>query len=257
MRIDRASPRAECRILGWCGSTSSVRRSQCSIAAAYPSGSLLSGVAQAVDRLADDARHVHLADADALADLGLGEILREAQPQDLALALVEHPHQALDGRRVLGDGEPRILDPVGRAEAVTLLVLLARAVERDRPVGTRGLAGLEHLLDGRAGSLADLGRGRRTAELARELLADRLELDRELLQVARHAHRPAAVAEVALEFAQDRGHGKARERGLAVRVEAVDGLQQAEARDLHQVVERLAAALIAACELAGKRQEAP
>src|SRR3954454_748126 len=149
MRIDRASPRAECRILGWCGSTSRLRRSQCSIAAAYPSGSLLSGVAQAIDRLADDARHVHLADADALPDLGLGEILREAQPQDLAFALAEHPHQALDGRRVLGHREARILDAVGRAEAVALLVLLARAVERDRAVGAGRLARLEHLLNGR------------------------------------------------------------------------------------------------------------
>src|SRR3954453_20892342 len=104
MRIDRASPRAECRILGWCGSTSRVRRSQCSIAGAYPSGSLLSGVAQAIDRLADDARHVHLADADAVADLGLGEILGEAEPLRLALALAEQADQALDGRRVLGHG---------------------------------------------------------------------------------------------------------------------------------------------------------
>src|SRR3954451_23772082 len=110
MRIDRASPRAECRILGWCSSTSRVRRSQCSIAGAYPSGSLLSGVAQAIDRLADDARHVHLADADAVADLGLGEILGEAGPQHPGFPLADPPHQALDGRRVLGHGEAGILD---------------------------------------------------------------------------------------------------------------------------------------------------
>src|SRR3954453_12213988 len=176
MRIDRASPRAECRILGWCGSTSRVRRSQCSIAGAYPSGSLLSGVAPAIDRLADDARHVHLADADAVADLRLGEILGEAEPQHLAFALAEHPHQALDGRRVLGHGEAGILDSVGRAEAVALLVLLARAVERDRTVGTGRLARLEHLLDRRPGALGDLGGGGRAAELARELGADRFEL---------------------------------------------------------------------------------
>ena len=64
IRIDRASPRAECRIFGWCGSTSSVRRSQCSMAA-EPTASLLGGLAQPRDRLADDARDVHLRDADA------------------------------------------------------------------------------------------------------------------------------------------------------------------------------------------------
>src|SRR4051812_45892823 len=37
MRIERAEPRAECRISGWWGSTVSVRRSQCSMAAILPS----------------------------------------------------------------------------------------------------------------------------------------------------------------------------------------------------------------------------
>src|SRR3712207_7422223 len=39
------------------------------------------------------------------ADLRLREVLLEAQPQDLALAVREHAHQALDGRGVLGDPE--------------------------------------------------------------------------------------------------------------------------------------------------------
>ena len=50
------------------------------------------------------------------------------------------------------------------------------------------------------------------AELARQRLVGRLELDGELLQVARDAHRPALVAEVALELAEDRRDGEARER---------------------------------------------
>ena len=83
-----------------------------------------------------------------------------------------------------------------------------------------------------------------------------VDLQRELLQVARHADRPRAVAEVALELAEDRRHGVARERDLARGVEAVDRLDQAERGDLDEVVERLVGALVAAGELAGERQEA-
>ena len=96
----------------------------------------------------------------------------------------------------------------------------------------------------------------RPAELARHLVGDAVDLDRELLQVARHAHRPALVAEVALELAEDRRHGERRERRLARRVEAVDRLEQAERGDLDQVVELLPAALVAAGELPRQREEA-
>jgi hypothetical protein len=61
---------------------------------------------------------------------------------------------------------------------------------------------------------------------------------------------------VTLELAKDRRHGERRERGRAGRLEAVDRLQQAERGDLDEVVERLAAALVAARELARERQEA-
>jgi hypothetical protein len=50
------------------------------------SRSCLCDRAQAGDRLAQDARDLHLADADALADLGLGEVVLEAQPNDGSLA---------------------------------------------------------------------------------------------------------------------------------------------------------------------------
>ena len=88
-------------------------------------------------------------------------------------------------------------------------------------------------------------------------LGDRaVDLQRELLQVARHAHRPRAVAEVALDLAEDGRHRVARERDLALEVEAVDRLDQAEAGDLEEVVEGLLGALVAARELARERQEA-
>ena len=61
---------------------------------------------------------------------------------------------------------------------------------------------------------------------------------------------------MALELAEDGRDGERRERRLARGVEAVDRLQQAERRDLDQIVELLAAALVAARELARERQEA-
>src|SRR5207247_7512228 len=79
---------------------------------------------------------------------------------------------------------------------------------------------------------------------------------RQLLEVARDADRPRAVAEVALDLAEDRRHRVAGERNLAVGVEAVDRLDEAERRDLDEVVERLLGALVAASQLTRERQEA-
>src|SRR5829696_5652398 len=227
----------------------------------YPEGResvrLVGLVAQAADRLADQAGDVHLGDADALADLRLGQVLLEAQAEHLALAVREHAHQALDRGRVLRDAVARVLgaDGVGVGVAV-LLVFRARPVERDGTVGGGRLARLEHLLERRPGPLADFGRRGRATQLARHLLADAVDLDGQLLEVAGDAHGPALVPEVPLELAQDGRDRERGERGLAGGIEPVDGLQEAERRDLDEVVELLATALVAARELAGERQEA-
>src|SRR6185295_20030737 len=62
----------------------------------------LRGVAQPGDSLPQQPRDVHLRQAYAVAYLGLREVLFEAQPQDLALAVAEDRPQRLDGGRVLG-----------------------------------------------------------------------------------------------------------------------------------------------------------
>ena len=54
------------------------------------------------------------------------------------------------------------------------------------------------------------------------------QLDVQLLEAARHAHRPAAVAEVALDLADDVRRRVGRELDAAVDVEAVDRLDQAD-----------------------------
>src|ERR671915_1675737 len=215
------------------------------------------GLAQPRDGLADEARDMHLGDADPRPDLGLREVLREAQAQHLALAVAEGGHQALDGSRVLGDAEAGILGAHRLGHAVAVLVVVARAVEGDGAIRPRGLARLQHLLRRGADVAPDLGRRRSAPELARQLLGDALDADRHLLEVAGHANRPAAVAEVALELAEDRRHRERGERRGAVRLEAVDGLEQAERGDLDEVVERLAAALVAAREVARQRQGTP
>ena len=191
-----------------------------------------------------------------LADLRLGEVLLEAQAQDLALALGQHAHQPLHRRGVLGDGEAVVLGAERVDELALLVVVVAGPVERDGAVGAGGLARLEHLLGRGAEALGDLARRRRAAELAAHVLAHAVDLDGELLEVARHAHRPALVTKVTLELAEDGGDGERGERRLARGVEALDGLQQPERGDLDQVVERLAGALVAARKLARERQEA-
>ena len=129
-------------------------------------------------------------------------------------------------------------------------------LERGGLVGARRLERLEDVLLLGADLRADLLDRRLAMEVERELRDRAVDLQRELLQVARHAHRPRAVAEVALDLPEDGRHRIARERDLALEVEAVDRLDQAQARDLEEVVEGLLGALVAARELARERQEA-
>ena len=130
-------------------------------------------------------------------------------------------------------------------------------LQRRGPVGAGGLQRLEHVLLVGADLRADLGDRRLAVQVAATSSDDRpVDLQRQLLQVARDAHRPRAVAEVALDLAQDGRHRVARERDPALEVEAVDGLDEPQAGDLEEVVEGLLGALVAARQLARERQEA-
>jgi hypothetical protein len=61
---------------------------------------------------------------------------------------------------------------------------------------------------------------------------------------------------VTLELAEDRRDGVRAEGDLAGGIEAVDRLDQAERRDLDEVVEGLVGALVTTGELTRERQEA-
>ena len=81
-------------------------------------------------------------------------------------------------------------------------------------------------------------------------------LDCALLGAARDVDRPAKITEVALELSEDRRHGEGGEGGTAGQVIAVDRLDQAEARNLQEVIERLAGSAVATGKLAGEGKEA-
>jgi hypothetical protein len=60
------------------------------------------------------------------------------------------------------------------------------------------------------------------------------------LEPAWHLDRPALVAEVTLDFANDGGRGEGRKLQAALRLEALDCREQANVADLDDVLERLA-----------------
>ena len=135
--------------------------------------------------------------------------------------------------------KPSSLVPTRVAERVARLVLVAaRRRQRRRAVGAGRLERLEHVLLARR---RPPRRSRPTvgcaAQVGRQLADLAVDAQRELLQVARDAHRPRAVAEVALDLAEDRRHRVAREGDVARQVEAVDRLDEAQAGDLEEVVE--------------------
>src|SRR5205814_2223104 len=118
------------------------------------------------------------------------------------------------------------------------------------------LESLEHVLNREVGRGGHLTRLRGPAELRRETVRACVHLEDALLQRPRDSRRPAVVAEVALQLSEDAWDGEARERDPARRVEPVDGLDQADARDLQEVLERLPRPRVAARERARQRQAA-
>ncbi len=158
---------------------------------------------------------MHLREPDALADGGLRELLVEAQPQDRARALVEaRPARSRrSGSRSTSSRRSSSAPSMSASEAPSSSSEPIGRVERAHAVGAGGVAGLEQLLDGAVEAVGELGGRRRAAELELQRRLGLGDLDRELLQVARHAQRPRVVAEVAADLARDRRDGVAGEAG--------------------------------------------
>src|SRR6266540_2085640 len=190
----------------------------------------------------EQPRDVHLADADALGDLGLGQALEEPQLDDAPLTLGKHAQQLGELVAVLDARERRVVAAEARRQVAAFVVGGGGAVQRHQAVQRSGLHRLEHVLLGDAGAFGNLGRRRRPALLLAESADDATELEMQLLHASRHPDGPPAVAEVSLQLPQDRRGGEGRELEAAGGVEALDRLEQADERDLDQVVAHRAVA---------------
>ena len=138
----------------------------------------------------------------------------------------------LEVRAVLEQFERRVVlaDVVG--ERVRLLVALAGdlGVEREQVVGLSEFLRFEDSSSGFVPRCsASLGDRRRAPERDGQLLDRAVDAEVEFLQAARHLDRPAFVAEVALDLADDRRRRVGRELDAALEVEAVDRLEQPDA----------------------------
>src|SRR5947209_5922763 len=121
---------------------------------------------------------------------------------------------------------------------------------------TGGLERLQDILDAELEILGELGHAGRPPGPGHHPLATFFDLQRKFLRSARNVHGPSEVAEITLEFTEDRWHGEGRERSSTTRVEPVDCFHEPEARHLKKIVERLVGAAVTARQLARKRQEA-
>ena len=144
---------------------------------------------------------------------------------------------------------PRLSDDRGR-----VVVGAVGCVEGDRGVGVGRLEPFEHLLLGQPEVGGELGDRGGAAVLLGQLAGGLGQQQLELLQPARDPDRPALVAEVPLDLADDRRGRVGRELDPALEVEPVDRLDQPDRRHLDQVVERLAAVAEPAGEVLDQRQ---
>src|SRR5262249_41833970 len=154
-----------------------------------------------------------------------------------SLALAERRQAAGDRRPVLDSLEALLggAEPVADRHLVRLPAR-HRLIERDRATRGAGRERLEHGVRGGLGVARDLADSRRALVAAGEL-GDRLvDLADPLLEPARKTEVPDTVAEVAAQLAEHRRRRERHERDPALGVEAVDGVDQAEARDLEQIL---------------------
>ena len=186
----------------------------------------------------------------------LSEALLESQPKDAPFAIVEG--------RPLGR-KPRLHRLIARLVPSQRLhhrhgfpiIAVAWDIDREGPPGLLGLQRLPDVLLGELQALRDLADGGAAPQLIAQLRDGLLDSHGAFLERAWQAKLPNAIAEVTAELTENRRCGVGGERLAALGVEAIQRLDQAEACDLHQVVEGLGAPAVAQSQRACQRQQAP
>jgi len=179
---------------------------------------------------------VHLAEPDLAADFLLGEPSQESQLDDATFPMLERRQDVSDDYACLDAFEVGI--DRGRLADIALLVAIPML---EAP---RGLlrARLDHLALRPSPSACDLGGGRETLQLARQVLDDSSDFKVTLLQPTRRANCPAMITQVTF---QRPCNGRHRERGKgesASGVEPVGSVHKCEQRNLAEVFEVLSPA---------------
>src|SRR5206468_2149918 len=145
-------------------------------------------------------------------------------------------------RRLLLDASERAVVAADDVESAREVLVLAsdRSVERDGVVGLGDLKAVEHLLLTHLEVEREFVHPRAPSGAAAYLLLGLVDLSRALLGAAVDVEGPRAIAEVALELADDRRHRERGEGEAPIGIEALDRLDEPQARDLEEIVVRFA-----------------
>jgi len=202
-------------------------------------------LAQVAEGAREQPGHVHLGDAQLFPDLSLGHVAVEAHHQQPLFPYGEIAPVRPDGLNVEGVLEMGVVLAEDVGQVPRLRPGRSGSVQRgrlERQVGTLRVAQLVVADAEVLGQFVVLGR---PGELLRQLGAGPAQLQPQFLGGPLDVHVPPLVTEVPLDLAGDARLRIRREVAAEGRVEIVDGLEQADVTDLHQLLGRLGAVPVA------------
>lgn len=210
-------------------------------------------MAQSEQNVGEQPRHLHLADADLLADLPLGQVVDETQPQNQSLSRLQVAQQRT--KRF------EILDPIeissGSAQCVGqggTTVQIDWSVHRPRDILTIDPPRTSDISRIQSQGGGDFGSGRVTPELLRQPLGAGSDGKALFLQLSRRAHRPTMVTEVSLQFPGDGWHREREKPGAMPRIVATHRLHETEQRHLLQILALQTTVVVTVCD-GGRQRE--
>src|SRR5262249_39034728 len=155
---------------------------------------------------------------------------------DLLLALREGVQGRPEGRPELGQGQFGVVDTEQVAQLGAVDPATDQGLQRNGRVGAGAFQPLDDVLLRPLQVPGDVGDGRGPAHLLGQGRGGFVDVELELLQPPGYPDVPGTVPEVPLDLADDGGYGVGGEVVAVLRVEPVDGLDQADNGDLGQVV---------------------